>query len=80
LTTQKGASKKAPPYFDRRIIYTGTSRLVPLTLVIPPHWKTVRITPKKIQKHSITIETQPLRRVVVGAQDTPTNQTSKQNT
>jgi hypothetical protein len=75
----KGSKQKLPRPFDRRVIDTGTSALVPLTTVLPSHWNDVRITPLEITQNHVIIKIQQLKRVVTSARTTPLNPRNKQN-
>lgn len=67
--------RKLPtPYFDRTITDTGTSKTIAIKGIIPDDWESVRIVPKKIRAHCITVELYKTKLVVETA---PTPQADK---
>lgn len=79
-TKQTGATKKAPPFFDRKILQYGESRCVALTKVIPKNWEYARITLHGSGPNSIVIQLERLVRAKPNASTTPTNKNNRKNT
>ncbi len=68
-----------PPYFDRKLISTGTTRVIAVNGIIPDNWENVRIVPLQVLSHCITVKLYKLAKVVKTAQPPQNNQRSKQD-
>lgn len=73
------SSAKPYEFYDRKVIYTGSSRLLSLTKLIPKEWIYVRITPVNIEDDYICVVIHKLMDMNDLAQLTDTNQTDKQD-
>jgi len=78
--TRKGVGKLPPQYFDRKLISTGTTRVIAVNGIIPENWENVRIVPKKKYVYKIVVELHRLSKVVETAPTAPTNKNGEQNT
>ena len=77
---RKGGRRLPPQYFDRKLISTGTTRVIAVNGIIPDSWENVRIVPRKIYRHKIAVDLLRLSKVVETAPTTTTDKESEQNT
>lgn len=75
-----GGRKIHPPYFDRKLTHTGTTRTMAIGGIIPDNWESVRIVVKRSLPHCVTINLYRITKVVEHAPTPTTNKNSEQNT